>query len=130
MSWLRAIIGLTFMLAIVAVFIKGSRTARAAALWILLALVPYQAIQGGGLTLRYLYAPACGLSVLVAEGLWWLFRTKVSLARWPVTALLACAMITASDVFEAHMDKLTHDPSNRLKFEKMVERIEKGPVGR
>jgi len=62
-----------------------------AALWTLAALLPF-ALFRGGLPSRYLYLPAAGFSVLLAEALWW-GRGAVG-RRWGRVAVGAFWVVT------------------------------------
>jgi hypothetical protein len=68
----------TVAIALALVLIRGTRMARFAASWVLLALLPFVFFTWGN-TSRYLYLPAMGFAMLVAEGVRWL---DAVLARW------------------------------------------------
>ena len=82
--------------------VRGTRRARFAVCWMLLALLPFVFFTWGN-TSRYLYLPAMGFAILLAEGLAWLDR---SMARWlgtrrrlVVTSLIVAAVAIRFAVF-------------------------------
>ena len=57
----------------------GTRRARFAVCWMIVALLPFVFFTWGN-TSRYLYLPAMGFAILLAEGIAWLERFML---RWP-----------------------------------------------
>ena len=88
--------------AISLILARGTRRARFAIGWMFVALLPFVFFTWGN-TARYLYLPAMGFAILLAEGIAWLDRR---LARWPgarwrvvVTNLVVAAVAVRFAVF-------------------------------
>jgi hypothetical protein len=85
-----------------ALFVKGSRRVVFAAAWMLLALMPFLFFTWSN-TSRYLYLPAMGFAMLVADGVLWLdalLASRVGVtARRVVVALLVAAIAGRFTVF-------------------------------
>ena len=73
---------------VVALLIGGSRRVVFATLWLLLALAPFVFFTWSN-TSRYLYLPAMGFSMLVAEGVVWLDR----ILTWRLTPRMRQAVV-------------------------------------
>ena len=70
---------LAIVAALSLILVRGTRRARFAVCWMLVALLPFLFFTWGN-TSRYLYLPAMGFAILLAEGITWLDGL---MARWP-----------------------------------------------
>lgn len=88
--------------AIVLILARGTRRARFAVCWMLVALLPFVFFTWGN-TSRYLYLPAMGFAILLAEGIAWLdgFMARWLRPRWRLVAmnLLVAAVAIRFAVF-------------------------------
>jgi hypothetical protein len=87
---------------VLALLLKGSRRVVFATAWLLLALLPFVFFTWSN-TSRYLYLPAMGFSMLVAEGVLWLDRTLMlrltPRARRAVLAVVIVAITGRFTIF-------------------------------
>jgi hypothetical protein len=88
--------------AISSILVLGTRRARFAICWMFVALLPFLFFTWGN-TSRYLYLPAMGFAILLAEGIAWLDRFMM---RWPgtrwrlvVTNLVVAALVIRFAIF-------------------------------
>ena len=93
---------ITIVVALALIVVFGSRRARLAVCWMILALMPFVFFTWGN-TSRYLYLPAMGFGMLLAEGVLWLngvlARRLAPTPRMAVIALLIAALTIRFAVF-------------------------------
>jgi dolichyl-phosphate-mannose-protein mannosyltransferase len=87
---------------VVALFAFGNRRVRLGTGWMLLALMPFAPFTWGN-TSRYLYLPAMGFSILIAEAIEWidgrLQATRLSPYRTAIVGLIVAAIAIRFMVF-------------------------------
>lgn len=90
--------------AVLLLLVRGSRRVRFATLWMLLALMPFAPFTWAN-TSRYLYLPAMGFAMLVAELVEWVDRAAASrmkpAARHVLVGILALAIAVRFCLFAA-----------------------------